>query len=357
MASAVLFLVAAVVPNAWSDTFYTGRIDANGSVVAGGTDFAGAKQIDGAGGGFGHNNVFATGAGGVAASGDTIKSMGIIVMSGAAVGAGTGSFNTGDDLVAIYALHGTVSVDGMTGNITSNFDPGDNPGNHFGVIAFYDRSSIGGLLTANPSTWSSDLTSPLAVLELAARPDAVLQGGPGGSATAAPVVPDPGAINTQEIEVQAAVNTRGQYKADIVDLGTFLDNLDVQLPPDFFSTTALGSFFGDIIQRLDDGTNNTDGLVLSDLNNAYDDLFDLLGIDNGQFASGLDTAGSGYDPANFLTGNGDVLLLNNQFILNPGDQALPQQRGDTPEPASLVLWGLALVGSIGYGVARKRRQA
>jgi hypothetical protein len=332
-------LASAFASPAHADVFFTGRVDFDTPVV----DVAAARRAGFASTGVSYTNRFSGGAS--PAVGDVVHAIGFVVVNNAGQGGSTIDFNTGNRLVAVYALNGQI-IDASPTSLRALFTSGQ--------IRLYDRGT-GAIDINDPSTWVTNISDlnqgVLAKLNLSNEiPSAVIQGAPGGLQTEAIVV-NTALLNTAAVDLTGA--TLGSVADFIFDYisGTFASNFDVQNPANpgvDIVPPADPQFIVRINQTLQNPPLATPDVT--ELNTIFGAFKADLGFAGEVFAG--TTGQQTFNPQPLgPTFTGDTVHQNDGGFAVPG-----AQQAEIPEPASMLLWGTILVGAGVYGGLRRRRQ-
>jgi hypothetical protein len=362
--------VAAASSTLVAATFFSGRIDVNGS-VAGGSAVMFARDVGQGSTGVSYNNAWTSGSGGLLTSGNKITTVGVIPLRSALVRNSSIDLGTGLNLVAVFAFEGIVEPgSGGAGTFQSNFNPdvavpgGTLGGFGGGIVRFYDRRDPNTGVAppfdlTDPAAWVqdfSDLSAGL-VAELTVDFQATdyQQGPPGGIDTLIPQVNDVTKVNTIPFETSGAfAGAEGDFKlrfneqlvGDMIGSGFLFNNPDVSAdfnsdfiadPPGSFPRTTL-DLLVNLDQELLAAPSHPVPMDIDDLNDFFDRLLDNVVSGSHPFSDESVGTGNDFDTSQTLV-TGDASLLNVGGIGIPGGQFVP-------EPSAFVLLFVAAIGIV-----------
>ncbi len=309
--------------------FYSGRVDVNPAL--GGTITVGVKEFSGFSG-FNYSNLDqAT---------NTVTVLGFAQFSTSRAGLLQGTpANPSQRLVAVYALQGQFTGNLITGNLSADFNNG------LVAMRVYDFGLSPVINPLDPGTWVPNIGNlnqgVVATFGLGKRPDALLQGPPGGIFTDPMATFDPAKVNTarttlNEIARSATADVKFHYLGG-GDGGTMLD----YTPPGYILNQEEPTLLVSLTQRL--------AATESAAWNALGNLPDTLIVYNGLLGTSVVKPGDVLTPSTFGA-NGDVILATNGGTAIPGSQV--------PEPTALAstLVGSGLLSSISLLYRRIRRR-
>ncbi len=330
LVAAVLALSAVGQANA--DVFTTGLVTTNGQ-LAGGSQVTNTAFFSQTGGGVAWTADVTSSSGAV---GDAAHLIGVMSLTSAtnnvAPPSPTGSqfLAPTNQLAVVFALQGTVTSS-SPGNTNTVFTSGQ--------AIIINRGSSSAINPLDPTTWVPVGSVQLQTLTLNNTPISAVQ--MGGTGTDSPVVPNPGAINSDPVAVGPMAS--------------------LQSNPDFLFSVGSGSFLTNF-----NLANNSNPLILSLINAQL------------QGAGGVNPAGP--NASQLAAANAIFLALQGVPFRSTFTPTSPQNPGfnfqtiatitggqndpgstptvtpppGVPEPASMLLWGAVAVG---FGVARKLRRS
>jgi hypothetical protein len=260
--------------------------------------------------GVGSGRIFGNAAGTMA--GDAVHVVGATLWGQFSTAGGTGNFNGPNNIVAVFALAGNQIAPNPGAQFSALFNTGR--------LSFYNAGP-GVFNPRDPATWGVSAANLLATYTLRA-PDNVVPG-PGGE----PIFVASAEQNIGNASSANAIDS--EFLANKV-----FDNLLV-------NPLADGGQFKSTAQILAEGL----------LNPLVEGMLNAISIAFGQGAFSSPT-----DP--FTPGSGGDVIENGGLKLNPLVTPGPGPGpGGIPEPASMLLWGIAAAGfGLAGGVRRYRRK-